>query len=107
MLIRKLIVTNIMIGFLAAFNPIVQCYVRGYVFVDEGILSFSRDDTCLVVKDRELDNKMELYDKEFWVVITIPEDIKGFTSFWYRWGSSNAYINGVPFPVKYGRVIQG
>lgn len=107
MLIRKSIISFFIYILIGAFNPIVSCYVRGYVFLDEGLLSFKRDDTCLIVKDRELGNKMELYDKEFWVVITIPENISGFTSFWYRWGSSNAYINGIPIPVKYGRVIQG
>lgn len=107
MLIRKLL-SNILISiWLIGFNPIVSCYVRGYVYLEEGMLSFKRDDLCLLIKNSILENKMELYDRDFWVLIEIPKDTKGFVTFWYRWGSGNAYVGTKSIPVKWGRVKEG
>jgi hypothetical protein len=52
-------------------------------------------------------NEIILFTKDHWVMIKIPDDTKGFVSFWYKWGSSDAYINGKAVKIVWGFVLRG
>lgn len=94
------------------FSPLVTCFVKGKVYLEsngDGIfnLSFDRADICSTIKHRQLENKIELWDKDYWVVVTIPHDIKGHTPIWYRWGSPTAYVDGKYIHIEWGYVVGG
>jgi hypothetical protein len=93
---------------IAAFSEFgVDCYVRGYVYRAGDEVSLSREDSCQAVSMEVYKNGIALYTNKYWVIIIIPDDVKGHESFWYRWGASNAYIHGNPIKVEWGYILKG
>lgn len=92
----------------ASFNTNIYCRVRGYVYYDGyEVSSLDREDLCAMISERVEGDKIVLWNDLHWVLIRIPNDIKGFTTFWYKWGADNAYINGKLVHVDWGFVLKG
>lgn len=91
-----------------AFNEFgLDCYVRGYVYRDNNTVSLSREDNCDRVGYETYNGGIVLYSKHYWVFVPIDESVKGFESFYYRWGNSRAYIHGRPVDIEWGYVLGG
>ncbi|MEM4360112.1 MAG: hypothetical protein QXT45_06250 [Candidatus Bilamarchaeaceae archaeon] len=85
----------------------LDCYVRGYVYRVGEEVSWVREDRCDRLHVELVEDALIIYSDKYWVIVKIPDSVKGYDSFWYRWGSSNAYIHGVPVKVDWGFVMRG
>jgi hypothetical protein len=92
------------------FNAFNECYVRGYIYSENGKVQLYRDDSCDVTV-QEIEDVIIIHDKKHWVYIKFPiENIKGnsgHASFWYRWGATNAFFNVQPIEIKWGTIVKG
>lgn len=92
----------------ASFGSPLYCHVRGYVYYDGyDSSSLDRNDLCTSISDYTEGDVIILFNDIQWVVIKIPKTVKGHTSFWYKWGSDNAYMNGSPVHIEWGYTLRG
>lgn len=104
LLINVLYVTSVF----ASFNTNIYCHVRGYVYYDGyDTSSLDRNDLCTMIYSRVEEDQIILWTDMCWVLVKIPEFVKGFTTFWYKWGSENVYINGQSVHIKWGYILRG
>lgn len=108
-LIRGLLLISLLVSSAyASFGTSLYCHVRGYVYFDGyDSSSLNRNDLCTHIGDYVEGDVIILFNDVQWVLIRIPETVKGHTSFWYKWGSDNAYMNGAPVHVEWGYTLRG
>lgn len=91
-----------------SFGTNLYCSVRGYVYYDKyEVSSLTRSDLCTTIYHRSEGNKIVLWNDVYWVLISLPDSVEGHVSFWYKWGSDKAYINGVSYNVEWGYILRG
>lgn len=91
------------------FNVLNECYVRGFIYAENGMIQLSRGDICDVTH-QEIEDVIILHDRRHWVYIKFPvKEMKGsgHIIFWYRWGTPTAFFGVDPLNIKWGNVKRG
>ncbi len=76
----------------------MDCYVRGYVYKVGAEVSFVKNDEASInncdVKFEVVEDYIYLRSNRYWVSVKVPDYVKGYSSFWYRWGRDRAFFDG-------------